>query len=411
MVACVLIPRFTLVAALGERRGMLGSPVALAPEPGGAQVIGEVSGAAEAFGLHAGMRLGEALARCPSLGLVAPDPDRAEETWEEVQRRLEGIGAAVESARPGEAFFEADALRPLWGSIEAVLRRARRALGRSARLGAGPGRLCAQAAAERNRPRRPPVIVPEGAGRAFLAPLPVGMLRERFADEWERPGAHLAAPGRAAQEAASIESLERLGVRTLGELAALPDDAVADRFGEAGLRALEMARGADVPLRPRRGLEALAERLELPEGCSGTQLERALALLLDRLLARRARRGRTVRKLRLAARLSGGGSWSTQVTLRQASADRARLALALVPKLEELPGPAAVLSVRALELGPADHDQQSLTRSPGERRRERLAEAVRQVRAAAGRDAVLRVLEVEPDSRVPERRAIFTPYE
>jgi protein ImuB len=45
-----------------------------------------------------------------------------------------------------------------------------------------------------------------------------------------------------------------------------------------------------------------------------------------------------------------------------------------------------------------------------ERRRERISEAVRQARAAGGRDAVLRVLEVEPDSRFPERRAIFTPF-
>ncbi|MCW3065217.1 MAG: hypothetical protein JWN32_2389, partial [Solirubrobacterales bacterium] len=44
-------------------------------------------------------------------------------------------------------------------------------------------------------------------------------------------------------------------------------------------------------------------------------------------------------------------------------------------------------------------------------RRARLREGVRQARSAAGMDAALRVLPLEPDSRVPERRAALTPFE
>ena len=135
------------------------------------------------------------------------------------------------------------------------------------------------------------------------------------------------------------EKLERLGVRTLGQLAALPDAAIADRFGETGLRALRMARGEDEPLRPRRPHEDLVERLELPEAISGPQLERALALLVDRLLANPARRGRSLRRLRLAARLAGGGSWRTEVALRRASADHERLRLALLGSSTSSRGP------------------------------------------------------------------------
>jgi protein ImuB len=404
VIGCVLIPRFALVAALGERAEMLGRPVALAPEPGGPQVVGEVSGAAEAFGIHAGMRLGEALARCPGLGLVPPDSERATEAWEGALGRLEGIGAAVESERPGEAFFETEGLRALWGDAEGVLARARRALdGRrasehssAARLGAGPTRLCAYAAAHSSRPRRGAVIVPGGAARAYLASRPVGLLRERLEGEWAR--------------ASLPDTLERLGVGTLGDLASLPASAIADRFGKPGLAAWRMATGEEAPLRPRARREPLAERLSLPEGCSGLQLERALGLLVDRLLANGGRRERTLRRLRLGAGLAGGGSWSTEVALRGASADRERLRLALAPKLGELPGPALTLALRALELGPPAQDQPALARSPSERRRELIGEAVRQVRAAAGRDAVLHVLEVEPDSRVPERRVMLTPF-
>jgi protein ImuB len=408
MVVCVLVPRFELLSAVSDRE-MLLRPAALAPEPGREQAVGEVSGAAEGYGIHPGMRLGEALARCPALILVTPDPDRTESAWDRVLSRLEGMGAAVESERPGEAFFEEEGLRGLWGGrAEDVIARAQRAVEVPARLGAGPTRFCAYAVANLARPRvrrrsgsrraarRPrgdDAIVPPARARSFLAPLPVGLLRRRLEE-----GSRLPA------------TLERLGIRTLGEVAALDRGAVADRFGPEGLTAWSLARGEDSRLRPRPFRERLAEGLDLPEAVSGPQLDRALAMLVDRLLANRSRRGRTLRRLRLAARLAGGGGWRAEVPLREASASSERLLLALAPKLEQIPGPATRIELAALELGPAAHGQQTLTRDAHERRRARLAEAVRQARAAAGRDAVLRVLEVDPGSRVPERRATLTPF-
>ena len=399
MVACVLIPRFGLVAAAAGRRELLKRAVALAPEPGGPQVIGEASGAAEAFGITTGMRLAEALGRCPGLVLIPPDPTRAEEAWGERLAQVERIGAAVESERPGEMFFGLDGLRGLWGRPERALERARRVVGSGARLGAGPTRLCALAAALRSRPRQGrtgQVVVGERMARSFLEPLPVGILRERLGDEWV--GVNLA------------DTLERLGVITLGELAALPDSAVADRFGTAGMRALAMARGVEEPLRPRPPREELREELELPDAATGGQLERALELLIDRLLASPHRRGRSFRRLRLEARLASGGGWRIEAALRHAGADRERLLLALHPKLAALPAPASHLALRGLELGDGCPEQPALTQDPSERRRDRLTEAVRQARAAAGRGAVLRVLDVDSGSSVPERRATLTPF-
>ncbi len=391
MIVCVLVPRFPLVAVTAGQREVLLRPAALAP--GAGQRIGEVTGAAEGFGIRAGMRLSEALARCPELILLEPDPERTESAWDESIHRLEGIGAAVESERPGEALFAADGLRGLWGGhLEGVMSRARRAVAVPARLGAGPTRFCAYAAARQARPRSRK-IVPAGAARTFLAGLPVSFLRERLPE---------------GDELASV--LWRLGVRTLGELAALPRDDVADRLGAGGLRALDLIHGDEPPLRPRRPRDELTARLELPEGVSGPQLERALSLLIDRLLAHPARRGRSLRRVRMSARLAGGGGWRAESALRRASVSPERLGLVLAPKLSELPGPALALELRALATGPPPRDQISLTRSPRERRRKRLAEAVRQARATAGRDAVLRVLEIDPDSRVPERRAALAPF-
>jgi nucleotidyltransferase/DNA polymerase involved in DNA repair len=388
-VTCAMIPRFRLIAAVSDR-GVLARPAALAPEPGAAQLIGEVTEPAERFGLRAGMRMGEALSRCPELALLPPDPERAERSWEEALRRLEGIGAQIESGRAGEAFFEAAGLSRLWGGIEGVLRRVRHQLGRSVRLGAGPSRFCAYVAAMSTG-----AIVPDGKAREFLEPLAVSFLCGRLSSE---------------EEADDLPNeLERLGISTMGRLAGLPRDAVADRFGRLGLRAQRLALGEDDPLRPRPMREAIAVELELPEAVSGQQLERSLELLISRLLAHSARRGRTLRTLRLSARLAAGGGWRRQIALRRATADRARLADALLPHLTLLPAPAAALRLEALALGPETGEQLSLS-GPEEERRRRIAEAVRHTRSAAGADSVLRVLEVDPESRIPERREVLMPF-
>jgi protein ImuB len=395
MVVCILYPRFELLAALGDRRALLSEPAALAPEAGREQVVGEVSAPAEAFGVVRGMRLGEAMSRCPGLRLVPPDPEGVRSLWHAVLDRLEGIGAGVESDRAGIAFFESGGLRGLHGGdLAGVLAAARRALGPGARLGAAPCRFASHAAALQVRPRRGrrSFVVEERQARDFLAPLPVALLRTR------------------PELQALPEVFERLGIRTLGEVAALPSRAVAERFGHPGLLALDLARGRDTPLAPRRPSEPVVERLDLPEAASGQQLERALELLVARVLARRERRGRALRGLAVSARFVAGGTWRTAIVLRQASADPERIRLALGPKLAELPAPADSLALEVEAFGPPAQDQGRLLDEAAAVRRARLGEAVRQARQAAGSEAALKVLDVDPGSRIPERRAVLAPF-
>jgi protein ImuB len=434
-VVCVLLPRFELAVAVGSRAALLKTPAALAPEPGREQLVGEVSAPAEAFGIHPGMRLGEALARCPRLMLVPPDPVGVADAWERVLLRLEATGALVEPGHPGLACFDATGLRRLHGgSLEAVLTATREGLKRpgaspdsapapaggpagpaampasapartgsaeppaspapartgSARLGAGPSRFCAiVAASARARARRPGFV----AGAADLAAEPVALLRHR-------------------PELATLPvELERLGILTLGALAELPRAAMADRFGRLGLLAHDLACGRDTPLRPRRPGEVLEEVLELEESSSGAQLERALELLVDRLLARRERDGRTLRAVVLGAVLVEGGTWRERVVFREPLADASRMRLVLGQRLALLPAPAESLRLSVDRFGPPHPAGAALFDDGSARRQSRLREAIRQARAAAGPEAALRILAVDPDSRVPERRAVLTPFE
>jgi protein ImuB len=390
MLACLSIPGFELKAALRARPSLALRPAALSPEPVGEPLLGPVTAAAEALGVRPRMRLGEALATCPQLVLVEPDPAAAERAWEEIVRSLEDAGFGVEPAGLGTAYFETRGVERLYGGLEPALRRALAAIGTQwdARIGAAGRRFAALAAASVAKPGQLLVVRDEEVDR-FLAPLPLTLLpleRQRY------------------------EELEALGVRRLGQLAGLPGGAVAERLGPDGRRAWGLARGGTAArVRGRRPPAELAESLEFPEAVGNElTLRRALGALVETALARPERRDRFVRKVALSARLVGGGSWRRSLTLREPSAEADRIRIALAPRLAELPAPVLELRIELVELTePAGRQLELL--AAGAEDRTRLSEGLRQVRASTGSGSVCTVVEVAPWSRIPETRALFVP--
>jgi len=393
VIACLLIPSFELRAALRERPRLQLEPAALAPLPTAAMEahVGAVTAAAAANGVQPGMRMGEALATCPSLRLVEQDPAAVEREWEGVLRRLEDSGFAVEPDEPGCVYFETKGVERLYGGLEAALERALASVGSAwdPRAGAARRRFAALAAASVARPGQA-LVVAEDKEQGFLAPLPLSLLplsAERYAE------------------------LEGLGLRKLGELAALPSGSVAERLGPEGRRAWALANGEENGrIRGRRPPAELAEALEFPEAVGNElTLRRAFGALLDRLLARPERAGRPLRKAALSARLVGGGSWRRSVTLRDPTAERSRLRAALGPKLLELPAPVLELRLEAVELSESVGRQLELVRPAGDELAKQLSDGLKQVRASTGSGSVCAVVEVAPWSRIPEARALFVP--
>jgi protein ImuB len=390
MIACLSIPGFELKAALRKQPALTLRPVALSPEPGGEPLLGPVTAAAEALGVRPQMRLGEALATCPHLVLVEPDPAAAEQAWEEIVGSLEDAGFSVDPAALGVAYFETRGVERLYGGLDAALRRALAAVGDQwdGRIGAAGRRFTALAAASVARPGQMLVVRDDEVGR-FLAPLPLSLLpleRQRY------------------------EELEALGVRKLGQLAGLPGGAVAERLGPDGRRAWGLARGGTAArVRGRRPPSELAESLEFPEAIGNElTLRRALGALVETVLARPERRDRFVRKVALSARLVGGGSWRRTLTLREPSTEGDRIRVALAPRLAELPAPVLELSLELVELTESTGRQLELL-AAGAEDRSRLSEGLRQVRASTGSGSVCNVVEVAPWSRIPETRALFVP--
>ena len=391
MIVCVHLPRFTLSVAAGGARQLADRPLAIAPASA-SQQVGEVSPTAQAKGVAAGMRLGEALARCPELVLVPDDPVGVAQAWEKALVALEGIGAQVQAPRPGLAYFDAAGLRSLYRDHGGVLAATRAAIDRPSRIGVGSTRFIALAASLEARPRRARVVEDREA-RRYLAARPISLLSY------------------SEQTAAIVPALQQFGLGHTRPASGAARRAArrplrptrhpgqASRLGARRAIATPPPRGAHGRVDARRGAQ-------LPGSAA-----RTLGVLIDRLLARPERRGRTIRAVTLSAQLvEHSGTWADTVVFREALASSRRMRHALDGKLALLPAPATALTLTVAALGPAGGDQRSLLDGEQTARRERLRSAVAQARTVAGPYAALRVVLLNPKARVPERTHTHTPF-
>jgi protein ImuB len=191
------------------------------------------SAAARAEGVVRGQRIREAQSRCPRLRVLRYDPALDARAFEPVLAGLEQTLPGLHPLRPGTVAVRARGPARYYGGEEAA---ALTALGvvaehgvERARVGIAAGLFAAERAARMPEPARV-TIVPSDATAVFLSPLPVSLLDE--------------------PELASL--LPRLGIRTLGEFAALDAQDVVARFGPLGARLHALAGGRDPrPATPR----------------------------------------------------------------------------------------------------------------------------------------------------------------
>lgn len=237
------------------------------------------------------------------------------------------------------------------------------------------------------------VVVPPGGTAAFLAPLSATLLP---------------------LDPPALERLELLGLRTIGAFAALPFGAVQAQLGPAGARAHRLATGqGDAPILPRRSVPTVRVSLRVDDPLASVDaIMIALDRLLDRAFANPLLRGRAARQGRLQALLSDGTSWEKLVTFKEPLSTRRAARRALRAKLD-LPGgmpPAPVdeLLLELTRLGGEAARQPSLFGKPA-RQFGHVAEAARQLRARYGTVPLYHAVEVEPWSRIPERRWALAP--
>jgi protein ImuB len=276
----VWIPDWPVVAARRRDESLRGVPVVVRERVGARDLVRAASADARALGVMRGMRRREAEAICPEAACVDADEANEARAFEAVARAVQAFTPRVVLDRPGICEFPTRGPARYFGGDDELARRVRATVsvvlgpdggpdggpnGENVRVGIADGAFTARLPA-----RRDWVIAP-GESAQFLAPWPVAT----FGDE----------------DLAGL--LVRLGLRTLGDVAGLPPDAVLARFGIDGRHFHDLARGIDpgppvlVPppadMVEQTALDPPAERVDMAAF--------AAKELADRLLSRLAERG------------------------------------------------------------------------------------------------------------------------
>jgi DNA polymerase-4/protein ImuB len=392
-IACLLVPSFALACELAERPALAGGSVALADVAG--RRVEDATPEAQQRGVRPDMTLREAVAYCPTLAVLDPHPARTARMADALVAAMAAVSPLVEQAGPGTVFADLVGLEGLYPDPElierAILRAAPVAL--SPRLGVAERRFTAYAAARSVTAGEALRIEPDQAGE-FLASKPAQWLP---------------------LDAERHERLRLLGITSLGEFAALPQHAVQAQFGVSGGRAWLAARGEDpTPLRPRPfARERVVEHAEAqPPLVSREAVQATMQQLLGRALRQPRASRRFVRVVRLRAATEDGHLWERTQTMKEPTGDHERLWASIRPHLEyaDYPGPIAELE---LELGglTAESGRQQGLFTDRARCREQLDAMVRHMKVRYGQSPVARVVEVEPWSRIPERRHALLDYD
>ena len=211
-----------------DRPELRGRPVIVGGDPRGRGVVSAASYEARRFGVHSAMSLREALRRCPDGVFLPVDGRRYQQASRDVMAVLRRFTPQVEPISIDEAFLDVTGSAALFGdgtTIAGAIKSAvREDVGLVASVGVASTKLVAKIASDLRKPDGLVVVAP-GDEASFLAPLAIGRL-------W------------GVGEKTAV-ALSDFGVRTIGDLAALPPDVVVRRFGKHGGSLIQRARGID----------------------------------------------------------------------------------------------------------------------------------------------------------------------
>jgi len=403
-VACVWLPALPLRVAVLRRPEWDGRPLVLAGggTSGGTGTAGDprsvlfCSPEAARDGVRPGLPLREVRALCPDAIIVRPDPVRVAAARDALLDRLRRVSPSVEPADE-DLFLDLRGLAGVYHDDVDRLERAIRVAVPAAlhpQVGLAHGKATAAIAAR----RAPPVgrtIIRAGESVAFLAPLSARYLPLTPEE---------------------IGWLERLGLRTIGDLARLPFSAVQAQLGTPGAYAWRLAHGHDdAPIVPRFRERSARARFRPDDPLASVD---AIGAAVDRLVgaafAAPTLAGHAARRARLRALLTDGTSWEQTWTFKDALANPAVARRALGAKLALPnglpPAPVEELALELLDLGGETARQPGLLTARA-RQLGQIVEVARHLAARYGHVPLYRAVEVEPWSRIPERRWALAPIE
>jgi len=459
---CVWFPLFALRAEERRNIDLMGKPTALLSSEDNRR-LWQVSPRARHFGVKTAMTVSQAIGLCPALTLLEADPVHYDELFSRLLLKLSDVSPVVEPVELGRVYVGVDGLERLIGEpeevlgmIDGVLRAAwmgddeRGSGGQERQRGTGGGTGVAGAAGGSRGQRRRwgngrkdgktegrkvgeakfrhsaiPSFRRGGSGVVWRMGWARGKFPSWVAATCAKPGEPVIVSDNRLNEFLETQRigtlpldpdthrrLWQLGLRILGDLIALPEQAVVSQFGREGRLAWRLATGTIVePVIGKEAPQSIMATMDFPTPIVDQGiLANTIGKLTDQALRHPRRAGWRVRSVRCRATLEHGSSWMIDVVLKDPSANRKHIATPLITKLEQTPPTggvehlaveftAFVRGTKELQLFARDAAAAART---GQRRA--LRWAAHEIKTRLKQPMLHHIVEVHPWSRIPERR-------
>ncbi len=373
---------FYVSVELRRRPDLIGQPVVVGGT-GNRGVVAAASYEARRYNVHSALPSAVARRRCPHAVFLPGDHELYAEVSVQVHEIFGRYTPLIEPLSLDEAFLDVTGATRLFGEGVEIARRIRAdvrdELELGCSVGVAPNKFLAKLASVEAKPRALPdriepgrgvVEVAPGAELDFLDPLPVGRL-------W-------------GVGPVTLEKLEGLGIKTVGDLATLDERTVVNALGLAsGTHLLALANAIDDrPVEVDRDPKSIGHEETYPEDLHDVaDLERELVRLADAVAARLRRHGSGARTLTLKVRFAGFRTITRSTTTESSVDTGPELVAALRPLLRSLDVSSGVrlLGVSTRNFAPPSHQLSLLDATPGANR---TAGTIDEIRERFGSSAI-----------------------
>jgi nucleotidyltransferase/DNA polymerase involved in DNA repair len=388
-VLCLFIPHLPVQWELKRHLDLLKVAFVIGGFPHERKTVLDCSEKAATSGAHPGMTLRQASHRCPDAIFLPVDEDGYAQAFEEVLDILDRFSPTVEADSLGKVFLDVTGTEQLFGPATSLAERVSRDVlhqtGFKSQIGVAGSKFVAGIAA--SLASASPLIVRIGEEKKFLETLSVDLLPiSQAATTW----------------------LKRLGLRRIGQVASLAENALASQLGGEGLTAHRLANGIDgEPVRPRPRPHMLEQPLSFePPLESLDALLAALDKLLDQLVPLLRRRYQVCGQIRLCFRSENGRTCPDAVNLKTPLDSKPEILGILKRHLETASFPEGVseICLGLARLGGESGKQAPLSSGTKGREEEALQRLEKDLRGRFGHSSLKKVVAIDPDSRIPERR-------
>ncbi len=388
--ACVLITHLPVKAEVRRAPLLRDKQVLITTQSSGRPEVLDFS--SQVRGVSPGMPLQEALSRCRGAALIEADETYYIRVFDQIVESLLDRSPLIEKGELGCTFLDMHGTEGLYGGDEGIVASVLGAVPGDfgPRVGLAESKFPAYVAAIKSRPGHATRVPEDVAG--FLKGLPVDLLPLSWEDRVR---------------------LHRFSLHTLGQVASLSVGSMQAQFGTQGRQLWELANGIDNrPFFPSKRHEVVTDFLTFPTPVTSLfAILPAAEILFGRILSHSSLRGKYLRSVSIQANVLNRSPWSKRLAFKSPVNRKEAALFVLRSSLEgaKIPGPLEDIRMTVSDTAGESGTQASLFADI--RKQQQLREVMRQLETRLrARPPIYQVMDIEPWSRLPERRQVLVEF-